>query len=295
MALNVSGDPGDARYAAVWVERPGPAWWAVHGLDAAACQARFDELTGQGYAPTILTATGPASGEIFAAAFEQGVDQPWFARHGLRWDPDTLTHENSRAYDQGYLPRCLAVRRPLEPALRRHLGQEHRRRAVLCCGGPRQGHTSGSTTRWSSGRDATAPARAVPAAVPGALRHGHPQAARRQRPPHRSGRSSDSATSSDPSSSSSVAPAPGRSSSRPRSSPTPTPACCSGRCWVRTKVAEPTVLQYAPACTCTCPLTCANADGRCRQQRRCPLYVRARGLPSADPRGQPRTLSAQPA
>lgn len=108
MALNVSGDPGDARYAAVWVERPGPAWWAVHGLDAAACQARFDELTGQGYAPTILTATGPASGEIFAAAFEQGVDQPWFARHGLRWDPDTLTHENSRAYDQGYLPRCLA-------------------------------------------------------------------------------------------------------------------------------------------------------------------------------------------
>jgi hypothetical protein len=258
VALNVSGDPGDARYTAVWVERPGPAWWAVHGLDAAACQARFDELTGQGYAPTILTATGPASGEIFAAAFEQGVDQPWFARHGLRWDLDTLT-------------------------------------STPCCAGPRQGHTSGSTTRWSSGRDATAPARAVPAAVPGALRHGHPQAARRQRPPHRSGRSSDSATSSDPSSSSSVAPAPGRSSSRPRSSPTPTPACCSGRCWVRTKVAEPTVLQYAPACTCTCPLTCANADGRCRQQRRCPLYVRARGLPSADPRGQPRTLSAQPA
>jgi hypothetical protein len=157
VALNVPGDPGDARYAAVWVERPGPAWWAVHGLDAAACQARFDELTGQGYAPTILTATGPASGEIFAAAFEQGVDQPWFARHGLRWDPDTLTHENSRAYDQGYLPRCLA-----------------------CTETPRTG-------------------------------------------------------------------------------------------------ASP------------------DADGRCRQQRRCPLYVRARGLPSADPRGQPRTLSAQPA
>jgi CubicO group peptidase (beta-lactamase class C family) len=111
--LNVSGDPGDARYAAVWVERPGPAWWAVHGLDAVAYQARFDELTGQGYAPTIVTATGPAGREIFAAVFEQGVDQPWFARHGLRWDPDTdpdtLTYESSRAYDQGYLPRCLAV------------------------------------------------------------------------------------------------------------------------------------------------------------------------------------------
>ena len=114
---------------------PGTCLAEVHGLDAAAYQARFDELTGQGYAPTILTATGPAGGAIFAAVFEQGVDQPWFARHALRWDPDTdpdtLTHENSRAYDQGYLPRCLAVYGDPSDGVRRRLGQEHRRRAVV--------------------------------------------------------------------------------------------------------------------------------------------------------------------
>ena len=46
VALNVSGQPGDPRYAAVWVARPGPAWQAVHGLPGGEYQARFDELTG---------------------------------------------------------------------------------------------------------------------------------------------------------------------------------------------------------------------------------------------------------
>src|SRR2546430_5872340 len=71
VALNVSGQPGDPRYAAVWVARSGPAWQAVHGMNAGDYQTRFDELTGHGYAPTIVTATGPAGGEIFAAVFEQ--------------------------------------------------------------------------------------------------------------------------------------------------------------------------------------------------------------------------------
>src|SRR5262245_7095139 len=30
ITLSVSGAPADARYAACWVQRPGPAWWAVH-------------------------------------------------------------------------------------------------------------------------------------------------------------------------------------------------------------------------------------------------------------------------
>jgi len=113
ISLSVSGDPSDARYAAVWVQRPGPGWWAVQGLDAAGYQARFDELVADGYAPVVVTATGPADGAIFGALFEQGLTIPWFARHNLRWDPvadpDTVTHENQRAYDEGYIPRCLAV------------------------------------------------------------------------------------------------------------------------------------------------------------------------------------------
>jgi CubicO group peptidase (beta-lactamase class C family) len=113
VAINISGDPGDPRYAAVWLERPGPDWKVVQDLPSGEYQARFDELTGQGYAPTILTATGPAGSERYAAVFERGVQPPWFARHRLRWDPatdpDTLTHENSRAFAEGYIPRCLTV------------------------------------------------------------------------------------------------------------------------------------------------------------------------------------------
>jgi CubicO group peptidase (beta-lactamase class C family) len=113
ISLSVSGDPGDARYSAVWVQRPGSAWWAVHGLSAVEYQTRFDDLTGQGYAPVLVSATGAANQAIFAALFEKGVATPWFARHNLRWDPltnpDTITHENQRAFDQGYLPHCLAV------------------------------------------------------------------------------------------------------------------------------------------------------------------------------------------
>jgi CubicO group peptidase (beta-lactamase class C family) len=113
ISLSVSGDPGDARYSAVWVQRPGSAWWAVHGLSAVEYQARFDALTGQGYAPVLVSATGAANQAIFAALFEKGVATPWFARHNLRWDPltnpDTITYENQRAIEQGYLPRCLAV------------------------------------------------------------------------------------------------------------------------------------------------------------------------------------------
>ena len=87
ISLSVSGDPADARYAAVWVQLSGPGWWAVHGLDAAGYQTRFDELVADGYAPVVVTATGPADGAIFGALFEQGVSIPWFARHNLRWDP----------------------------------------------------------------------------------------------------------------------------------------------------------------------------------------------------------------
>ena len=34
ISLSVYGDPSDPRYAAVWVQRSGPAWVAVHGLPA---------------------------------------------------------------------------------------------------------------------------------------------------------------------------------------------------------------------------------------------------------------------
>jgi CubicO group peptidase (beta-lactamase class C family) len=113
ISLNVSGVPESARYAAVWVQEPGPAWVAVHGLSASDYQTKFDALTASGYAPVLVSATGAAEQASFTALFEQGVNRPWFARHGLRWgpetDPDTILHENNRAFAAGLIPLCLAI------------------------------------------------------------------------------------------------------------------------------------------------------------------------------------------
>lgn len=113
ISLNVSGDPNDARYAAVWVQRPGPAWVAVHGLTDPQYQKRFEQLTAKGFAPTLLSITGSVEHASFTVLFEQGVQGPWFARHRLKWGPesdvDTIIHENIRAFDHGFIPRCLVA------------------------------------------------------------------------------------------------------------------------------------------------------------------------------------------
>lgn len=113
ISLNVSGLPEDARYAAVWIQAPGSVWVAVHGLSASGYQAKFDNLTAAGYAPVLISATGTIEYASFTALFEQEVNRPWFARHNLRWwpetDPDTIQHENNRAFTAGLMPICLSV------------------------------------------------------------------------------------------------------------------------------------------------------------------------------------------
>jgi DNA-binding transcriptional regulator of glucitol operon len=44
-------DTGIARYAAIWRKEPSGPWQARHGLDAAAYQRAFDELSSQGFRP----------------------------------------------------------------------------------------------------------------------------------------------------------------------------------------------------------------------------------------------------
>lgn len=40
--ISVYGDNSKARYAAVWVQRSGPAWQAIHGVSATTYQKWFD-------------------------------------------------------------------------------------------------------------------------------------------------------------------------------------------------------------------------------------------------------------
>jgi len=111
--INVSGDPADARYAAVWVTSDGRGWAGVHNLDADGYQRRFDELTAAGLVLSVVSASGPADRAVFAALFEQRSVGAWTARHGLTWggsgQPDTLIGQAEQCQRAGQVPRCLAT------------------------------------------------------------------------------------------------------------------------------------------------------------------------------------------
>jgi CubicO group peptidase (beta-lactamase class C family) len=83
ISLCVYGDRNDPRYAASMVKRTvlvGEKQW--FGMDAAAWQAKFDEMAAQGWGPEIVTATGPANNPLFAACFIQTGSIP-LTRHGM--------------------------------------------------------------------------------------------------------------------------------------------------------------------------------------------------------------------
>jgi CubicO group peptidase (beta-lactamase class C family) len=113
ISLSVYGDPTAALYAAVWVQRGGAAWAAVHGVNAAGYQTFFNTCTAKGYAPVLVSATGPVASAVFAAVFEQGIAGAWFAHHGIVAGPaannGTFDNFNAQAKAQNQMIRSFAV------------------------------------------------------------------------------------------------------------------------------------------------------------------------------------------
>ncbi len=70
ISLSIHGTTAAPRYAAVWVQRAGPAYVAFHGLNGVDYQAFADEWCPQGYTPSILTATGSLGNPRFAGVYE---------------------------------------------------------------------------------------------------------------------------------------------------------------------------------------------------------------------------------
>jgi CubicO group peptidase (beta-lactamase class C family) len=108
ISLCVSGDPASPRYTAVWVQRTGPAFQEVHGVDAAGYQNFFNQATAQGYNPTLVSATGQTTNAVFTAVFEQGANSSgWFARHnmvsGSDTNPNSFQYYCKSAQANGYL------------------------------------------------------------------------------------------------------------------------------------------------------------------------------------------------
>ena len=113
ISVSVYGDRSSPLYAAVWVQRGGPAWAAVHGLSAAAYQAKFDELTAAGHVAVRVSATGSRVDPVFAAIFEKRPAGTSRARHGLvdgvGTTPGTLAYEMAWARANNCIPTSLAI------------------------------------------------------------------------------------------------------------------------------------------------------------------------------------------
>ena len=113
ISLSVYGARGSERYAAVWVERSGPDWSAVHGVNAAGYQAAFNTAVAVGFRPVLLAATGPANDPVFACTFEQSPLPVPLTRFGLVrgavTDPTTIDHWTDQARQNGWYPTALAI------------------------------------------------------------------------------------------------------------------------------------------------------------------------------------------
>lgn len=62
---------GNVRYAAIFDKIGGPAWQAYHGLNMHDHQARFDQLTKEGYRPVNVSVTAAGGTALYAAFYEK--------------------------------------------------------------------------------------------------------------------------------------------------------------------------------------------------------------------------------
>ena len=70
---SISGyaETGQARYAAIWEQRPGPDWQARHGLSRQQYQQAFDEMAAQGYVLAQVSGYRVGVDVQFAARWEK--------------------------------------------------------------------------------------------------------------------------------------------------------------------------------------------------------------------------------
>lgn len=98
LTLTIYGTAAAQRYAAVWVQRPGPHFIAFHGYTAAQYQNLVVALAAT-HAPKIVSACGSGANLRFAGVLEQAGHAAW-AQHGL--DGDQFDAAAKSARDNGW-------------------------------------------------------------------------------------------------------------------------------------------------------------------------------------------------
>lgn len=93
---NVSGyaEAGQARYAAIWEQRPGPDWQARHGLSRQQYQRAFDDLAAQGFVLVQVSGYRVGVDVQFAAIWERLDGVAFVGRHGL------TSSQHQKAFDE---------------------------------------------------------------------------------------------------------------------------------------------------------------------------------------------------
>jgi CubicO group peptidase (beta-lactamase class C family) len=100
-SLSIYGDPSEPVYAAVMIKRsPSPDQHDFPSIPAGQFQARFDEETGKGRGPVIISATGSGDDARFAAVFEP---QKPIALTRTALDADALKGMNRKAKAEGLI------------------------------------------------------------------------------------------------------------------------------------------------------------------------------------------------
>ncbi len=93
---------GEARYAAIFEQSPGPPWAARHGLTGAQYQQAFDEFTSQGFHLKSISGYRVGGQDLYAAVWEKSPTPPWSTRHGVPGKFYQIVFDNHRT--QGYEP-----------------------------------------------------------------------------------------------------------------------------------------------------------------------------------------------
>ena len=101
ISLSVYGQPPNHQYAAVWVKRSGPSYYAIHEANSTAFQSFFDTHVSEGYVSTIITATGPPSAPIFAGVMEKNGVTNWY--HLCELTTTQYTNHLQNAQAKGYI------------------------------------------------------------------------------------------------------------------------------------------------------------------------------------------------
>ena len=97
ISLSVYGQPPNHLYAAVWVQRLGSSYFAIHEASGSAYQSFFDSHVPDGFVSTIVTVTGPSSTPIFAGVMEQNGVTNWYQKCGLTNSQYTTELSNAQA------------------------------------------------------------------------------------------------------------------------------------------------------------------------------------------------------